>query len=135
MLAVGDTNLREVNGRSRTGLMGIATGLEGLFGRKRGTYGTFWEVMLAFDDRPHWSESSTRYVHTGVVKEGRDTTHHSMLSLRIGAGHRLPLGPGQLRFALTAAPLALEFNKYGGNRVGTFPILGIGAAYQWQLGP
>jgi len=134
LAAASDTTSRTVSGTAREGLMGFATGLQGLFGGRNKTHGTFWEVMLAFDDLTYWSETTIRYTHSDEVRHGRGTDHRTMLSLRVGAGHRLPVGPGQLRFVLTAAPLALEFYKHGGSRRQTFPFFGLGAAYQWRLG-
>ncbi|MCW5899359.1 MAG: hypothetical protein KIT10_08815 [Flavobacteriales bacterium] len=90
--------------------------------------------MAAFDDLTYWSETTTRYTYTGEVREGRGTSHRALLSLRVGGGYRMPMGPGQLRFSLMAAPLALEFHRYGGNTYTTFPIVGIGAAYLWRSG-
>ena len=136
LAAGGDTHLREVNARYRDGLMGVAVGAMGTFGknRQRNVRGMFWETMLAFDDRTHWGKGTSRYVHTGEVREWRYTSHQFILSLRVGGGYRLPLGSGQLRFAFMGTPFALEFQEYGGNDLEIFPMAGIGVTYQWSLG-
>jgi len=133
-LAVGDTTSRVTQGRSRSGLMGIAAGVQGDLRAGSGPRGPFWEVMAAFDDLTYWSETTTRYTHTGEVREGRGTSHRALLSLRVGVGYRMSIGPGQLRFSLMAAPLALEFHRFGGSTSTTFPIMGVGSAYLWRSG-
>lgn len=134
MLAAGDTNSRVVTGRARNGLMGIAAGIQGDLSKKRGNAGgLFWESMLAFDAFTRWSETTTRYIHTGEVREQRGTTYVTMLSLRTGVGYGMPLGAGQIRSILFAVPVALELSRSGRNWTTTFPLFGAGVVYQWKV--
>lgn len=133
MLAAGDTNSRVVTGSERNGLMGIAAGMQGDLFQKRGDHGgLFWEMMLTFDVFTRWSETTTRYIHTGEVREQRGITYSTMLSLRTGVGYGMPMGAGQLSLTIRATPIALECGNDGGNRSRSFPMLGVGMAYLWK---
>jgi hypothetical protein len=134
MLQAGDTTSRVVTGRARKGMMGIAAGIQGdLSKKRRNAGGLFWETMLAFDAFTRWSETTTRYIHTGEIGEQRGTTYATMLSLRTDVGYGMPLGAGQMRFVLSAAPVALDLSRSGRNRINTFPLFGAGVVYQWKV--
>ena len=114
--------------------MGIAAGMQGDLSKKRGhAGGLFWETMLAFDAFTRWSATTTRYIHTGETGEQRGTTSATMLSLRTGVGYGMPLGAGQIRSILFAAPVALDPSRSGRNRTNTFPLFGAGVVYQWKV--
>lgn len=136
MLQAGDTTSRVVTGRARNGLMGIAVGIQGDLSRKLGNAGgLFWETMLAFDAFTRWSETTTRYIHTGEISERRGTTYTTMLSLRAGIGYAMLLGAGQLSFAISAHPYALEFKQDQSNRTRSFPLFGACLGYMWKTSP
>lgn len=129
-----DTNLRTVNGRYREGLMGVAFGVQGRYRRRAGERGMDWETLMALDDRTYWSRGTSRYVHTGEVREWSGRTHRYALGLRVGAGYRVPIGGALLRFGVMAKLFELEFVKYGSDQIHTLPLVGAMASYQWSVG-